>query len=592
MRLVALLMCFGFILCGEVCIQETAQAQNNTTARVPCTGDEYGSAAARVTIEQAMLRGTSGTVSQAINAAKNLRGKALGCPSQAYPYWSPNYLPIEIAEVVKSWQTIHSPTIATFRYTCPALGREWAPVALGACYARFAGMPVDTTVLKNIVRMYEAQQYRAENAGAAVVAPAGVYGYPRFITMDSCGRVSVAVEGTDVACKRFPELCVQYKTNLYPGQTFLIADTKPDEGWIDGGLAYDHAWIGSMMIEAALVHPDPSFRDYTKRSALLAGSWAIAEPPVRNHNYTAKLVWLLAQFYDWTGEKRFREAMVDKVERNLLAGILLDEDRDGYVDGTEPKIAFASLTNPAAQRPGRMWDGHNALPGYHAMNAWALVEAYCALRDRDGGLADSAGLVFRARLKRAAVAMIDNMTWEINNLGVGSPQSPGFSQLPYAILTALWKLAAFEREPHPAWDSAATALWNTGYGKAFGANTVNVGLYLAYRTGQRYTPLSRRTVATGVAVRPQAITLEQNNPNPFSEHTTIRFKIAVAGNVTLRIFDALGREVSTLLKNEQFPPGEHYVNFSASGLQSGMYMYRLETGDLYDLRTMQIIKMH
>jgi hypothetical protein len=239
-----------------------------------------------------------------------------------------------------------------------------------------------------------------------------------------------------------------------------------------------------------------------------------------------------------------------------------------------------------------MWDGHNALPGYHAMNAWALVEAYCALRDRDGGLADSVGLALRAKVKRTAVAMLDNLAWEINHLGVGNAQAPGFSQLPFALLTGLWKLASFDREPHPAWDSASTALWNIGYAKSFGANTVNVGLYMAYRTGQRYTPLSRRTVVTGVTVRPQSIGLEQNNPNPFSEHTTIRFKIAIPGNITLKIFDALGRAVQVLLKNEPFPAGEHYVNFSASGLQTGMYMYRLEAGDLYDLRTMQIIKLH
>jgi hypothetical protein len=588
MKVVAFWICLGAMLCGE------AFAQGNSTPHVPCAGDDYGNSSVRIAIEQSMVRGTSGTVSDAINAAKSLRGVALGCPSQAYPYLPPSYLPIEIAEVVKLWQTIHAPTIATFRFNCPSVGREWATVALGACYARLSGATLDTTVLRNIVRMYEAQQYRIENVGdkEKMMFTPGVYGYPRFIRMDSCSTVSVVVEGTDAACKRFPDVCVQYKSNLYPGQTFLVSDVKPDEGWIDGGLAFDHAWIGALMIEAAFVHPDPSFRDYAKRSALLAGSWAVTEPPVRNHNYTAKLVWLLAQLYDWTGEKRFREAMVDKLERNLLLGVLMDEDRDGYVDGTHPKIAFTQLTNPAAQRPGRMWDGHNALPGYHAMNAWALVEAYCALRDRDGGLADSVGLALRAKVKRTAVAMLDNLAWEINHLGVGNAQAPGFSQLPFALLTGLWKLASFDREPHPAWDSASTALWNIGYAKSFGANTVNVGLYMAYRTGQRYTPLSRRTVVTGVTVRPQSIGLEQNNPNPFSEHTTIRFKIAIPGNITLKIFDALGRAVQVLLKNEPFPAGEHYVNFSASGLQTGMYMYRLEAGDLYDLRTMQIIKLH
>jgi len=61
-----------------------------------------------------------------------------------------------------------------------------------------------------------------------------------------------------------------------------------------------------MIVEAKIQQSDQSLKNKYKESARLAGDWAIAEPPVRNHNYTAKLVWLLAQVYGLTGEAKYK----------------------------------------------------------------------------------------------------------------------------------------------------------------------------------------------------------------------------------------------------------------------------------------------
>ena len=74
---------------------------------------------------------------------------------------------------------------------------------------------------------------------------------------------------------------------------------------------------------------------------------------------------------------------------------------------------------------------------------------------------------------------------------------------------------------------------------------------------------------------PLAYSLEQNYPNPFNPTTAIGFSLLAVGNVTLKIYDILGREVATLLNNEKMEAGRHEIQFDGSTLTSGVYFYRL-----------------
>lgn len=71
--------------------------------------------------------------------------------------------------------------------------------------------------------------------------------------------------------------------------------------------------------------------------------------------------------------------------------------------------------------------------------------------------------------------------------------------------------------------------------------------------------------------------LEQNFPNPFNPTTSIGFRIAQSGEVSLKVYDLLGREVATLV-NDKLEAGPHTITFNASGLASGVYAYRLVVG--------------
>ena len=86
-----------------------------------------------------------------------------------------------------------------------------------------------------------------------------------------------------------------------------------------------------------------------------------------------------------------------------------------------------------------------------------------------------------------------------------------------------------------------------------------------------------------------AYKLEQNYPNPFNPTTTIGFGIPEKGNVRLSILNILGEEVRVLL-NEEKESGYHSVDFSASGLPSGVYFYQLKAGNFIDTKKMILIR--
>ena len=81
----------------------------------------------------------------------------------------------------------------------------------------------------------------------------------------------------------------------------------------------------------------------------------------------------------------------------------------------------------------------------------------------------------------------------------------------------------------------------------------------------------------------------QNYPNPFNPITTIQFQLPSAGNVTLKVFDVLGSEVSTLV-NEYREAGSYDVEFNASSLSSGVYYYQLTSGSFIQTHKMMLLK--
>ena len=121
--------------------------------------------------------------------------------------------------------------------------------------------------------------------------------------------------------------------------------------------------------------------------------------------------------------------------------------------------------------------------------------------------------------------------------------------------------------------------------------TVGVGSY-SYRLKQvdfdgtfEYSDVIEANVPA-----PAEFALDQNYPNPFNPSTKIAFRLAVDSKVSLKVFDVLGQEVANLV-NANLGVGAHSVDFDASSLNSGVYLYRIEATGIDGTNFVDVKKM-
>jgi len=130
----------------------------------------------------------------------------------------------------------------------------------------------------------------------------------------------------------------------------------------------------------------------------------------------------------------------------------------------------------------------------------------------------------------------------------------------------------------------------------------NIGQYLeipngyswqmAISTTNSYTLVKPTEVPTPVEnfkSVPQRFVLNQNYPNPFNPNTIIRYELPNTSDVELTVYDLTGRQVATLV-NERQAAGIHSVRFDAQNIASGVYFYRLKTGNFNQVRKMLLLR--
>jgi len=96
-------------------------------------------------------------------------------------------------------------------------------------------------------------------------------------------------------------------------------------------------------------------------------------------------------------------------------------------------------------------------------------------------------------------------------------------------------------------------------------------------------------IAIGSIFSPEKYLLGQNFPNPFNPSTTITYQVPVSGYVSLKVYDALGKEVAALVDRE-LAAGSYEAKFDASKLTSGIYFYKLQAGNFSDIKKAMLIK--
>ena len=96
-------------------------------------------------------------------------------------------------------------------------------------------------------------------------------------------------------------------------------------------------------------------------------------------------------------------------------------------------------------------------------------------------------------------------------------------------------------------------------------------------------------VVSVVIEMPIEYALDQNYPNPFNPSTVITYSIPQKSNVSLKIYDILGNEIAALV-NEQKEAGSYKVQYDASKLSSGVYIYSIQAGEFLETRKMILMK--
>ncbi len=114
------------------------------------------------------------------------------------------------------------------------------------------------------------------------------------------------------------------------------------------------------------------------------------------------------------------------------------------------------------------------------------------------------------------------------------------------------------------------------YGRSDGTVTVALNPFLT-------------TISHNISNLPHSVELYQNYPNPFNPSTTFEFALPHAEFVTLKIYNILGEELATLV-SKKMNGGKNKYDWNASGLASGMYLYRLEAGEFGETKKMLLLK--
>jgi hypothetical protein len=109
---------------------------------------------------------------------------------------------------------------------------------------------------------------------------------------------------------------------------------------------------------------------------------------------------------------------------------------------------------------------------------------------------------------------------------------------------------------------------------------------ISYEGGSLKIPVS---VASRERNLPESFFIEQNYPNPLRPSTTIRFGLPVASHVTVEVFNILGQKVATLFDGRK-DAGVHTLRFEAAHLSAGVYLYRLQAGDVVSVKRMVLAK--
>ena len=185
----------------------------------------------------------------------------------------------------------------------------------------------------------------------------------------------------------------------------------------------------------------------------------------------------------------------------------------------------------------------------------------------------------------------DNWSLDHSNSGTSGWGSDFSHDDPTTLITGSWGTGAYISINGGAnWLSIPSGLAGHGGGINYfdkGYCVISQGSNI-YKLNPVYNVVTDINI-TGTANVPSKFDLHQNYPNPFNPTTNITFDLPVSGNVSMKVFDVSGKEVFTLVDGFK-SAGTYNVNFNAASMNSGVYFYRLEAGNVTTTKKMILVK--
>jgi len=174
---------------------------------------------------------------------------------------------------------------------------------------------------------------------------------------------------------------------------------------------------------------------------------------------------------------------------------------------------------------------------------------------------------------------------KFDNIYVTGTSGGGFVSIMYDRAGVEQWIARYDESERDSYDAIAMSVDNSGNVYVAGNSSY---FYRSAYTIIKYTQnwVSVEGEAAGL---PTKYTLLQSYPNPFNPTTTIEYALPHSGEVSLIIYNLLGEEISRLVNGQQ-DAGYHNVSWNASNTSSGIYFYRLQSGDFIQTRKMLLLK--
>jgi hypothetical protein len=251
--------------------------------------------------------------------------------------------------------------------------------------------------------------------------------------------------------------------------------------------------------------------------------------------------------------------------------------RGGGTQGSQPtwyqgqESVFSAFQGPST---GYMAANYAVVSGANNIDSWLVFPRL------SGGIQAGDSLFFYQRSPDASTYP-DSMR-VMYSTSDSIPEGTWVELGRYKVSTSGWELKKF-RAPTTSENGRFAIRYCVADGGPSGSNSDYTGtdLIQIVRTGSSSVISNSSLVET--------YSLSQNYPNPFNPVTMINFALPKSGFVSLKVYNALGNEVKSLV-NEVKSAGNYSVNFNASEFSSGVYFYKLESNGFVNTKKMMLIK--